>query len=223
MTVTDNQLILAAVCGIAGIAAAYMPFMGVLTKHFMGEKDNDGTSIWSFLFTAIIAQFLVAVFFYWVILLLDSVNKIAGMKLLGPDGAFNLFWKVPVIDSTTSAQVWTSTIDMIRTVTITFNAFIPVIAILGGVIAGYSVAAKQMHSRGTSDNNDDYFNYGIKMFIGAFVAAIVYTGWAQMASYTMQIPSAIEGKNTTLIEAAQSWWRKSLGVKHGSDSAVIKF
>lgn len=222
MTVTDNQLILAAVCGIAGIAAAYMPFFGVMTQYLGKDKNSDdATSIWMFLVVSMGVQFFVSVLFYYVILILDSVNKIAGMKLRGSDGAFDLFWKVPIIESTTSAQMWTSTIELIRSMTIAINAFTPVVAVLGGAALGYAIAAKQ-HNH-TNESTGDFMGYGVKMFLGAFIAAIVYTGWAQMASYTMQIPSAIEGKNTTLIEAAQSWWRKSLGVKHGSDSAVIKF
>lgn len=222
MTVTDNQLILAAVCGIAGISAAYIPFFGVMTKYLGNDKhSDDGNSIWMFLVVSMGVQFFVSVLFYYAILILDSVNKIAGMKLRGADGAFDLFWKVPIIESTTSAQMWTSTIEFIRSMTITINAFTPLIAVLGGAALGYAIAAKQ-HNH-TNESTGDFMGYGVKMFLGAFVAAVVYVGWAQMASYTMQIPSAIEGKNTTLIEAAQSWWRKSLGVKNGNAAAVIKF
>jgi hypothetical protein len=220
MTVTDNQLILAAVCGIGGIAAAFMPFIASLTNHLMNhEKGDDSTSLWMFLFSTIQIQFIVSVFFYGFMRILDATMK-SGMKVIGTDGAFDLFWKIEIIYATVTSEMITTTIKIIRDFTILLNAFLPIFAVIGGAVAGYHMAARQMHSRGTSERESDFLNYGFKMFMGGFVASVVYYGWAAMASYTMLLPSASEGgKNTTLSEASAQYWREAVGIKTGGKDA----
>lgn len=220
MTVTDNQLILAAVCGIGGIVAAFMPFIASLTNHLMNhEKGDDSTSLLMFLFSSIQIQFIVSVFFYGFMRVLDSTMK-SGMKVIGDGGAFDLFWKVDIIYATVGSEMITTTIKIIRDFTLMINAFLPIFAVMGGAVAGYHMAAKQMHSRGTSEREYDFFSYGLKMFMGGFVAAAVYYGWAAMASYTMLLPSAYNGGNSqSLSSASVQYWRQAVGIKTGAKEA----
>ncbi|MCL4432127.1 MAG: hypothetical protein M1300_07395 [Epsilonproteobacteria bacterium] len=220
MTVTDNQLILAAVCGIGGIAAAFMPFIASLTSHLMNnEKGDDSTSLWMFVYTSIQIQFIVSVFFHGFMRILDATMK-SGMKVIGDGGAFDLFWKVDIIYATVTSEMITTTIKIIRDFTMMLNAFLPIFAVMGGVVAGYHMAAKQMQSRGTSEREQDFFSYGLKMFMGGFVASVVYYGWAAMASYTMLLPSAYNGGNSqSLSSASAQYWRQAVGIKTGGKEA----
>lgn len=224
MQVTENQLILAAICGVAGTAAAYLPFVGVLTNYMSKDKSQlTDMSIWTFLVSAMVTQFLVGVLFYYAILIFDTIIKSPELKLLGVGGGFDLFWKVPVIDSPTTAQTWTVMIDGIRKMVVLLNAFIAPMAVVGGFTMGYTIANEQLRARGTSEANSDFFMLAFKPFLGVLIAVVVYVGWAKMASYSMMIPSAIEGQNATLIEASQAWWRKSLEINGGKNAADIRF
>lgn len=219
MTVTETQIMLAAVCGIAGIFAAFMPIVGVTMSYISKERNGyDDTSVWMFLMWIMTYQFLVSVVFYWVLMLFDALIKIDSMTILGANGAFKLFWTVPVISSSPSVEAWTTAIVLIRDLLKMFNAFLPVLVILGAIIVGYWIAAKQTEQKG---GGNDYFGYGIKMFVAAAIASIAYTGWARMASYTLQMPSD-KGEISTIDDAARAWWRTAVGVKLNSGDSQSK-
>lgn len=223
MTVTDNQLILAAVCGIAGILAAFMPFIATLGSNlFDHSKGDDASSIWTFLVTAIGVQFLVGVFFNGIVRALDLTMK-GGIKVLGTGGAFDLFWKVEVIYATTTSEMITSMIKIIREMVLLTNAFLPVFTVFGGIIWGYTLASMQKHTKGSDGGTSgDWFGYAIKMFLGGMIAAIVYFGWARIASYSLFLPSAIDGgQQTTLIDKTTEYWRHGVGINRGKAASTI--
>lgn len=216
---SDTTIILAAVCGIVGILAAFMPFVGVLTSFISKDKNShDDSSIWMFLVWAMVAQFIVSVMFYWVLMIFDALIKTNNLKILGANGAFELFWKVPVIDSTPTLQAWTVLIVMIREMLIMINAFMPAAVIIGASLVGYLIADKQQH-RGGNGGNIDFGAYGIKMFLAVAIASVTYFGWARMASYALQMPRN-GGEITTLDRAAQAWWRESLGIQRNGASGL---
>lgn len=222
MTVTDNQLILALVCGVTGILAAFMPFIAVMSKHFFDDnsRGGDGTSIFSFLVQAIAVQLIVGIFFNGIVRALDATLK-GGLKVLGEEGGFDLFWKIQVIYATQMSQTVTALIVIIRDMTVLINAFIPIAAVLGGILAGYKLANNQKHTEGSNYGHSDFLNYGTKMFAGAFIAGIVYFGWAQIASYALYLPSAISGEKSTLVNKSNEYWRQALGMGGKPASEII--
>lgn len=221
MGVTTPQLMLAAVCGTAGILAAFMPAIAVSVSFLAKDKNqHDDTSIWKFMFLLMIYQFLVAVFFYWGIHILNSLNKFAGMEILGKGGAFELFWTVNAVYATAEGQTWSTIILTIRSIVKTLNAFLPVAIVLGGVYIGYMAANRDIASRGPQMSGD-FIGVGLKVFAAAFIASVVYYGWAQIASTSMMMPSTIDGQYTMLADAAQQWWREALGVKIAGKPAEL--
>ena len=212
MVISTNQIILAAAVGIAGVTAAFMPIIALTTTFLTKDKGaQDDTSIWHFAFMVTITQFMVSLFFYWAIVILNSLNKFGGMGILGPGGAFDLFWKVTASGGETNA--WIGVILLVRSIVTTLNAFIPFVVVLGGGIVGYNIAQVGARGRGADKGTGDFLGYGVRVFIGVIIAAIAYVAWAKMASYTMMMPSTASGEPTMLIDAAQQWWRDGLGVK----------
>lgn len=213
MTVTVTQIMLAAACGIAGIFAAFAPIVGVSIAYITKERNgHDDTSVWMLLLSIMIFQFFVSVSFYWLLMIFDALIKIDSMSILGENGAFKLFWTVPIISSDPTVHAWTTLIVMVRDMLKLFNAFIPALVVFGAVVVGYWVASKQTQQTG---GGNDYFGYGIKMFVAAAIAAVAYTGWAKMATYTLQMPGGNAGEISTVDDAARAWWRDGVGVKLG--------
>lgn len=213
MTATTGQLMLAATMGIAGVTAAFAPAISTTASFLMkSNSEHDDASIWKFLFTLMLMQFLVSVFFYWGIQILNSLNKFAGMNLLGEDGAFTLFWTAHVVYGSAEAETWSTIIVIFRDSVKLFNAFLPLFIVIGGVYVGYSAASKDISNRGANGNND-YAMLVFKIFASAFIASIIYYNWAMLASATLMMPSTISGEYTMLTDAAQQWWREGLGIK----------
>lgn len=225
MTVTDNQLMLAAIAGTAGILAAFMPMLAVVTLYIKKNSNNaDPLSIWTFLITMMLVQLLVSLTFYWGVAIFDAIIKIKDLKLQGPGGAFTLFWQVPIINASPLAQSTTYYIEMLRSWTTMINAFIAPLFIMVGLNLGFatSAGAFQTNRNGSDGAMDDFVGLMVKLFIGGVIAGFVYVGWAKMAMYTMFIPSA-DGGNATLIDASQQWWRHAFGITGGKLTDTIKF
>jgi len=225
MTITDNQLMLAAIAGTAGILAAFMPMLAVVTVYIKKTSSNaDTLSIWTFLVTMMLVQLLVSLTFYWGVAIFDAIIKIKDLKLQGSDGVFAMFWQVPIINASPLAQSTTYYIEMLRSWTTMINAFIAPLFIMVGLNLGFATSsgAFQTNRNGSDGAMDDFVGLMAKLFIGGVIAGFVYVGWAKMAMYTMLIPSA-DGGNATLIDASQQWWRHAFGMTGGKSADTIKF
>lgn len=227
MTVTDNQLMLAAIAGTVGILAAFMPMLVVVTVYIKKTSNNaDSLSIWTFLNTMMLVQMLVSLTFYWGVAIFDAIigMKIKELQLQGAGGAFALFWQVPIINASPLAQSTTYYIEMLRSWTTMFNAFIAPLFVMVGLNLGFatSAGAFQTNRNGSDGAMDDFVGLMVKLFVGGVIAGFVYVGWAKMAMYTMLIPSA-DGGNATLIDASQQWWRHAFGMTGGKPTDTIKF
>lgn len=216
--ITNGQVMMAAFVGIAGIFAAFAPAVGV-GLHYIGKQrhEHDDTSIITFLMALMAFQFIVSVFFYWILKVFDFLIKIDGLTILGDGGMFNLFWTIPVIHANATVETWTTIIVMIRESLKMVNGLIPIVVLLFGVAVGYWISESKIQSRGEKIGNIDFFGYGIRIFMGIFFAAVAYVGWSEMASHTLQMPLAGDGSGTivTLHEAAAAWWREAIGIKMG--------
>lgn len=221
MTVTLSQIMLAAFVGVAAVMACYLPFGGVVVKHYYGghDKGDNGVDLLTVVLTAVGWQFVVIVLFNMVLWMLDATLK-GDMKIFGKGGAFDLFWNMQVSSATGPVEMLTTLIYMLRHFIITANAFLPVMTVLGGAAYGYSMAARQLHSRGTEDGMKDYLNFGIKMFISTFIASVLYVAWGKMASVGLYLDGGLENGQRTVFTATSDYWMHALGVG-GKDASQI--
>jgi hypothetical protein len=153
----------------------------------------------------------------------DAVIKFKDMQLMGSGGAFELFWRVPIIEASPLSQNITYTIEAIRSWVATVNAFAAPLFIMVGVsLAMTSSGGIFQGGRSGDSAMDDMVGFVVKLFLHVLIAAFVYTGWAKMGAYTMMIPSP-DGGNATLIEASQQWWRQAFGINGGKSADLIRF
>lgn len=215
MEITSGQVMLAAAVGLAGIIAAFAPAVAVGT-HYLGKQrqEHDDLSIVSFVVVLMSLQFVVSVCFYWALKIFDLMIKVDGLTILGANGIFALFWNVPVITTNATVETWTTTIVMVRDLLKLINAFIPVVIALFGVMVGYWISETKISSKSDRLGNVDYVGYGLRIFLGVFISAVAYVGWSNMASHTLQMPTAGDNSGTivTLHEAAAAWWREGTGI-----------
>lgn len=221
MTVTDNQIIFAAFCGMAGILASFMPFMAVAINFITNyDKGDDSSSALSFLVWATGAQFLVSVVFHNTMRFLDITVGKSGLKVFGEGGAFDIFWKVDIVYATVMSETLTVIIKVTRDVTILINAFLPFIVVAGGAVWGYNLAARQKHTKGSNSDHDDVVNVGVKILLGIAVTVVTYAAWSRFAAYTLHLPSAVDRQVETMAhEAAVQYWRQAVGIKTGAKEA----
>jgi hypothetical protein len=221
MTVSENQLIFAAVCGTSGIVLAFLPFIATAVNFISNyDKGDDSSSAISFLLWGTAIQLFVAILFHNIMRVLDITVGKSGLIVFGPGGAFDLFWKAEIIYTTVMTETITTMIKMTRDVTILVNAFLPLIVVVGGAVWGYNLAARQKHSQGSNSDNNDVVNVGIKMFLGVLVTVIVYSAWSKFAAYTLNLPTVTEQHTQTMAhDAAIQYWRGAVGIKSGGKDA----
>ena len=213
---TNAQILFATFLGVLAIVVTVAPAIAVIL-HFYSKKkqEHDDISVISMLFAIVVVQFLVTVFFYFALEILNTLIKINNVSILGAGGMLSMFWTTKVSYSSTFLETWTTIITMIRGTFITINAFLPFLFVFAGAVIGYAVSTK------TKENpTHDHYMMAVRIFLSIFASAIAYNAFSQFGMYSLQIQDQT-GNISSLADAAHTWWKSAVGISAAGGKTAL--
>ena len=205
MTVTDTDLkfVSALVFGTLVIAVSTLPFIFRIINKTKEARETDNFNLFIVILNSYFFLLIWVVAISTMVYIIDLLDVMDYLNLLGSGGAFELFWKTGVDNSTTVSTTATYLIKWIRSFYEWLSIISAILVIFFGFIGGYQYQKKANAKAG---QDVDWMSY-IAGVVGIFLGIVLLKLYSEITKYSLFVPN-----NQSIIEVIKETFRTSMGV-----------
>ncbi len=205
MTVTDTDLkfVSALVFGTLVIALSTLPFIFRIINKTKEARETDNFNLFIVILNSYFFLLVWVVAISTTVYIVDLLDVMDYLNLLGSGGAFELFWKTGVDNSTTVSTTATYLIKWIRSFYEWLSIISAILVIFFGFIGGYQYQKKANAKAG---QEVDWMSY-IAGVVGIFLGIVLLKLYSEITKYSLFVPN-----NQSIIEVIKETFRTSMGV-----------
>ena len=205
MTVTDTDLkfVSALVFGTLVIAVSTLPFIFRIINKTKEARETDNFNLFIVILNSYFFLLVWVVAISTMVYIVDLLDVMDYLNLLGSGGAFELFWKTGVDNSTTVSTTATYLIKWIRSFYEWLSIISAILVIFFGFIGGYQYQKKANAKAG---QDVDWMSY-IAGVVGIFLGIVLLKLYSEITKYSLFVPN-----NQSIIEVIKETFRTSMGV-----------
>lgn len=205
MTVTDTDLkfVSALVFGTLVIAVSTLPFIFRIINKTKEARETDNFNLFIVILNSYFFLLVWVVAISTTVYIVDLLDVMDYLNLLGSGGAFELFWKTGVDNSTTVSTTATYLIKWIRSFYEWLSIISAILVIFFGFIGGYQYQKKANAKAG---QDVDWMSY-IAGVVGIFLGIVLLKLYSEITKYSLFVPN-----NQSIIEVIKETFRNSMGV-----------
>lgn len=205
MTVTDTDLkfVSALVFGTLVIAVSTLPFIFRIINKTKEARETDNFNLFIVILNSYFFLLVWVVAISTTVYIVDLLDVMDYLNLLGSGGAFELFWKTGVDNSTTVSTTATYLIKWIRSFYEWLSIISAILVIFFGFIGGYQYQKKANAKAG---QEVDWMSY-IAGVVGIFLGIVLLKLYSEITKYSLFVPN-----NQSIIEVIKETFRTSMGV-----------
>lgn len=206
MSVTDQDLkfVSALVFGTLVIALSTLPFIFRIINKTKEAKESDNFNLFIVILNSYFFLLIWVVAISTTIYIINILDVMKYLNLLGNGGAFDIFWTTGVDKSTTVSTTATYLIKWVRSFYEWLSIISAVLVIIFGFIGGY-----QFQKRASAKNNGqevDWLSYFAGV-VGLFLGVVLLKLYSEITKYSLFVPN-----NNSIIEVIKNTFRASMGV-----------
>ncbi len=205
MTVTDTDLnfVSALVFGTLVIALSTLPFIFRIINKTKEARETDNFNLFIVILNSYFFLLVWVVAISTTVYIVDLLDVMDYLNLLGSGGSFELFWKTGVDNSTTVSTTATYFIKWIRSFYEWLSIISAILVIFFGFIGGYQYQKKANAKAG---QDVDWMSY-IAGVVGIFLGVVLLKLYSEITKYSLFVPN-----NQSIIEVIKETFRTSMGV-----------
>lgn len=205
MTVTDTDLkfVSALVFGTLVIAVSTLPFIFRIINKTKEARETDNFNLFIVILNSYFFLLVWVVAISTTVYIVDLLDVMDYLNLLGSGGAFELFWKTGVDNSTTVSTTATYLIKWVRSFYEWLSIISAILVIFFGFIGGYQYQKKANAKAG---QDVDWMSY-IAGVVGVFLGVVLLKLYSEITKYSLFVPN-----NQSIIEVIKETFRTSMGV-----------
>ena len=205
MTVTDTDLkfVSALVFGTLVIALSTLPFIFRIINKTKEARETDNFNLFIVILNSYFFLLVWVVAISTMVYIVDLLDVMDYLNLLGSGGVFELFWKTGVDNSTTVSTTATYLIKWIRSFYEWLSIISAILVIFFGFIGGYQYQKKANAKAG---QDVDWMSY-IAGVVGVFLGVVLLKLYSEITKYSLFVPN-----NQSIIEVIKETFRSSMGV-----------
>lgn len=205
MTVTDTDLkfVSALVFGTLVIAVSTLPFVFRIINKTKEARETDNFNLFIVILNSYFFLLIWVVAISTMVYIIDLLDVMDYLNLLGSGGAFELFWKTGVDNSTTVSTTATYLIKWVRSFYEWLSIISAILVIFFGFIGGYQYQKKANAKAG---QDVDWMSY-IAGVVGIFLGIVLLKLYSEITKYSLFVPN-----NQSIIEVIKETFRNSMGV-----------